>query len=48
MIQNPQISQAIAGTQLFSPYVALIDFKNKSLTLMKEEDLKKSITSKKA
>lgn len=48
MIQNPQISQAIAGIQLFSPYVALIDFKNKGLTLMKEENLKKSIASKKA
>ena len=48
MIQNPQISQAIAGTQLFSPYVALIDFKNKGLTLMKEEDLNKSITNKKS
>lgn len=41
MIQNPQITQAIAGVELFTPYIAFIDFKNKKLKLIKEEDLKK-------
>lgn len=41
MIQNPQVTQAIAGVQLFTPFIALIDFKNKKLNLIKEEDLKK-------
>lgn len=43
MIQNPQISQAIAGVQLFDPFVAFIDFKNKKLSLIKETDLKKTL-----
>lgn len=41
MIQNPKITQAIAGIQLFAPFIALIDFKNKKLDLVKEEDMKK-------
>lgn len=42
MISNPKVTEAIAGLQLFSPYVAFIDFKNKRLRFIKEEDLKKS------
>jgi|SRR3989344_6498464 len=42
MIQNPQVTQPIAGVALFAPFVALIDFKNKKLSLIKEEDLKKT------
>lgn len=41
MIENPKITEAIAGLQLFSPYVALIDFKNKNIRFVKETDLKK-------
>ncbi len=43
MIQNPQVTQAIAGVQLFTPYVALIDFKNSRLTIIKEEELTKTV-----
>lgn len=41
MIQNPQVTQAIVGVQLFTPFIALIDFKNQKLSLIKEADLKK-------
>lgn len=41
MIQNPEVTQALAGIGLFSPFVVFIDFKNKILKLIKEEDLKK-------
>ncbi|MEK7534099.1 MAG: hypothetical protein AAB600_02065 [Patescibacteria group bacterium] len=43
MIQNPQVTQAIAGVQLFSPFIALIDFRNKKLNLIKENDLRKKL-----
>lgn len=43
MISNPKVTEAIAGLQLFSPYVAFIDFKNQRLRFIKEEDLKKSL-----
>jgi len=41
LIENPEVSEAIVGLELFSPYVAVVDFKNKSLTFLKEEDLQK-------
>lgn len=33
--------EAIAGLELFVPYISLIDFKNKTIKFVKEEDLKK-------
>jgi hypothetical protein len=41
MIENPSSSEAIAGLELFAPYVALIDFKNKIIGFIKEEELEK-------
>lgn len=46
MIQNPQATQPIAGVALFAPFVALIDFQNKKLSLIKEEALKKIVRKK--
>jgi len=31
LIDNPDATEAIAGTELFAPYVATIDFKNKTI-----------------
>ncbi len=39
LIENPETSEAIAGLELFSPYTALVDFKNKKLVFSKAEDL---------
>lgn len=41
LIENPEATEAIVGLELFSPYVAFVDFKNKILKFVKEEDLKK-------
>lgn len=41
MIENPNSNEAIAGLQLFSPYISLIDFKNKTILFATEEELKK-------
>ncbi|MEK7473584.1 MAG: hypothetical protein AAB668_02575 [Patescibacteria group bacterium] len=41
MIENPSASEAIAGLELFAPYVAVIDFKNKKVEFIPEEDLHK-------
>lgn len=41
LIPNPRIREAIAGIQIFSPFVVLLDFKNKRIALKKEEDLRK-------
>jgi predicted aspartyl protease len=40
LIENPEENEAIAGLQLFSPYIALIDFKKRVLRFVKAEDLK--------
>ena len=40
LIENPEISEAIVGLELFDPYISLIDFKNKTLKFVKEEELK--------
>jgi len=37
----PTSSEAIIGLQLLSPYVALIDFKNKKIKLITEKELSK-------
>ncbi len=42
LIQNPEATEAIVGLELFSPYIAFIDFKNKVLRFIKEKDLKKN------
>jgi len=41
MIENPKVAEAIAGLELFSPYVAIIDFKNKGIEFIPEEKLNK-------
>lgn len=43
MIENPNTSEAIAGLELFAPYVAVIDFKNKKVEFIPEEDLHKQV-----
>lgn len=42
MIENPSSREAIAGLELFSPYIAIIDFKNKKITFYTEAQLKKA------
>jgi len=41
MINDPEIREAIAGLELLGDHVALIDFKNKRISLMEEERLRK-------
>lgn len=41
MIENSNVTEAIAGLELFSPYVAVIDFKNKKINFYTEAELKK-------
>lgn len=43
LIPNPYVKEAIAGVELFSPFVVLLDFKNKRIALKKEEELWKSL-----
>ena len=47
LIENPESREAIVGLELFSPYVAVVDFKNKRLRFIKEEDLMKGTEEKK-
>lgn len=42
MIENPRSREAIAGLELFSPYIAIIDFKNKKINFYTESQLKKA------
>ncbi|MBI2096883.1 MAG: hypothetical protein HYT40_01880 [Candidatus Sungbacteria bacterium] len=41
LIPDPSAEEAIIGTPLFDPYVVVIDFKNKSLGLLSEEEIAK-------
>ncbi len=41
LIPNPSAQEAIAGVQLFTPFVILLDFKNKAIAIKKEEELRK-------
>lgn len=43
LIDNPEESEAIAGLELFAPYVSLIDFKNKTIMFIKEEEIAKKL-----
>jgi predicted aspartyl protease len=43
MIENPEAEEAIAGLQLFSPYIALIDFNNQRIKFVKQEELNKEV-----
>jgi len=45
MIENPASREAIAGLELFSPYVAFIDFKNKLIMFELEEEFQKQVAS---
>lgn len=47
MINNPRVTQPIAGLQLMAPYIAYIDFKNKKILFTTEGELKKKLTSSK-
>lgn len=38
LIPNPYTREAIAGVQLFSPFIVLLDFKNRRITLKKENE----------
>ena len=40
LIPNPYVKEAITGVELFSPFVVLLDFKNKQIALKKEEELR--------
>ena len=40
LIPNPYVKESIAGVELFSPFVVLLDFKNKRVALKKEEELR--------
>ena len=42
MIENPEATEAIAGLELFSPYMALIDFKNQTLLFQKHREQEKT------
>lgn len=39
LIPSPYVKEAIAGVELFTPFVVLLDFKNKAIALKKEEEL---------
>lgn len=41
LIDNPNSTEAAVGLELFSPYIAVVDFKNKVLKFVKDKDLKK-------
>ncbi len=43
MIENPKATEAVAGLELFAPYIAFIDFKNKKIELTTEGELKKKL-----
>ncbi|MFH1582458.1 MAG: hypothetical protein ABIA08_01730 [bacterium] len=40
LIENPEAKEAIAGLELFAPYLAIIDFNNKILRFVKSKDEK--------
>lgn len=42
MINNPGVTEPIAGLQLMAPFIAVIDFKKKSIYFTTEEELKKA------
>ncbi len=46
LIPDPEETEAIAGLQLFNPYIAYIDFKNKVIEFSTEDQLKKKINEK--
>lgn len=41
LIPDPSAQEAIIGTPLFDPYVVIIDFRNKRLSLLNEDELTK-------
>lgn len=46
LIPDPEETEAIAGLQLFNPYIAYIDFKNKEIEFTTEEELKERLNEK--
>lgn len=46
LIPDPDETEAIAGLQLFNPYISFIDFKNKRIEFTTEEELDKKIHAK--
>ncbi len=47
MIDNPDADEAIAGLELFAPYVSVIDFTDKKIAFMAKEDFEKIGAEKK-
>lgn len=41
LIENFEATEAIAGLELFAPYVALIDFNKKNIRFLSQDDIKK-------
>jgi predicted aspartyl protease len=46
MIENPTATEAIAGLQLFAPYISLINFKEKTIIFATEEELRRLESSR--
>jgi len=46
LIPNPKIEEAIAGIQLFDPFVVILNFKNKKFILKTDEELRKLLNHK--
>lgn len=45
MIPNPKITRAIAGIELFSPYLVILDFDRKRVFFKTNEELKKELNT---
>ncbi len=43
MIENPNCDEAIAGLELFAPYVAVIDFEDKTIKFVKKKEVEKEL-----
>lgn len=43
LIPDPEETEAIAGLQLFNPYIAFIDFKNQRIMFATEEELERKL-----
>jgi predicted aspartyl protease len=47
MIEDINVTEAIVGLELLSPYIAFIDFKNKKILIETEAKLKQGLDAKK-
>lgn len=46
MIEDVNVTEAIVGLELLSPYIAFIDFKNKKIDITTEDEIKKGLAKK--